>query len=106
MNHDKGEEERELDILTKDLECLQIEINKVTTRIKDIRSKCENKEPITKTDKKKELQVGDSVIVTGTYRNRKGVTGTIVKITPAQVRLRPHNGNDEFQIYKQNIKLT
>jgi preprotein translocase subunit YajC len=106
MNHDKEEEERELDILTKDLERLQIQINKVTTRINDIRLKRDNKEPITRTDKKKELQIGDSVIVTGTYRNHKGVTGTIVKITPAQVRLRPHNGNDEFQIYKQNVKLT
>ncbi len=104
MNHDKKAEERELNKLTKDLERLQIEINKVKKEINVIKSKQNIEEP-TVTHKKRVLKLGDTVIVTGTYRNRKGVTGTIVKITPAQVRLKPDNGRDEFQIYKQNIKL-
>jgi hypothetical protein len=97
-------ESNELDTLTKDLERLQIQINKVAKRINDIRSKQNIKGPIVK-DKKRALKIGDTVIVTGTYRNRKGVTGTIVKITPAQIRLKPNNGKDEFQIYKQNVRL-
>jgi preprotein translocase subunit YajC len=104
MNHDKREEEIELNKLVEDLEQLQIQIKKVTTRINEIKSKHNIKKPTTKSNKKKELQIGDAVIVTGTYRNRKGITGKVVKITPAQIRLKPDNGNDEFQIYKQNIK--
>jgi preprotein translocase subunit YajC len=105
MENDRLEEERDLKRLTEDLERLQIQINKVNQQISEIRSKQNKKEPVISNKKKTALKVGDTVIVTGTYKNRKGVTGTVVKITPAQIRLKPENGKDEFQVYKQNVKL-
>jgi preprotein translocase subunit YajC len=105
MENDRLEEERDLKRLTEDLERLQIQINKVNQQISEIRSKQNKKEPVISNKKKTTLKVGDTVIVTGTYKNRKGVTGTVVKITPAQIRLKPENGKDEFQVYKQNVKL-
>jgi RNase P/RNase MRP subunit p29 len=105
MDREKDNSEtNKLDTLTKDLKRLQIQISKVTKRINNIQSKQNIEGPIVK-DKKQVLKIGDTVIVTGTYRNRKGVTGTVVKITPAQIGLKPSDRKDKFQIYKQNAKL-
>lgn len=104
MERKRNEEEEELEKLTKDLEQLQLQINQVNNRINNIRSNRNKKESIV-SKKKETIKIGDTVIVTGNYRNRKGVTGTVIKITPAQIRLRPSNGNNDFQVYKQNVKL-
>jgi hypothetical protein len=105
MNHRKSGEKEDLNTLMKDLEqSLQLQVDIIMKKIKDIRSNQDTKS-LTIINKKKTLKVSDTVIVTGTYCNCKGVTGTIVQITPVQIQLRLDNRKDEFQIYKQNVKL-
>lgn len=100
MSRKDEENDKELQQLISDLEQLKLQVNDITKRIEELKGKPINKDPI----KSKQLKVGDKVIVTNNYRNRKGITGNIVRVTPAQVRIRPDNGNNEFQVYKQNVK--
>jgi preprotein translocase subunit YajC len=104
MSRKENEQNKDLDTLVKDLKQLQIQVNIVKRQIKNLRSERNGKESTT-SNRKKTLKVGDTVVVMGSYRNRKGVTGKVVKITPAQIQLRPDSGKDKFQIYKQNVKL-
>jgi chromosome segregation ATPase len=82
MENDRYGEERDLEELTKDLKHLQLQINNVNRQINNIQSKQNTKEPIV-SNKKRTLKLRDTAVVTGTYWNRKGVTGKVVKITPA-----------------------
>jgi preprotein translocase subunit YajC len=104
MSRKENEQNKDLDTLVKDLKQLQIQVNIVKRQIENLRSERNGKESTT-SNRKKTLKVGDTVVVMGSYRNRKGVTGKVVKITPAQIQLRPDSGKDKFQIYKQNVKL-
>ncbi len=104
MSRKESDKNKDLETLVKDLEKLQIQVDVVKRQIENLKSESNRKKRAT-LNKKQTLKVGDTVVVTGSYRNRKGVTGRVVKITPAQIRLRPDSGKDEFQIYKQNVKL-
>ncbi len=103
MSKKEDEQDKNIETLIEDLERLQIQVDIVKKQIENLKFK-NNSKKSTITNKKRILKVGDTVVVTGSYRNRKGITGKVVKITPAQVRLRPDSGGNEFQVYKQNIK--
>jgi preprotein translocase subunit YajC len=103
MSIKEDEQDKNIETLIEDLERLQIQVDIVKKQIENLKSK-NNVKKSTIADKKRILKVGDTVVVTGSYRNRKGITGKVVKITPAQVRLRPDSGENEFQVYKQNVK--
>ena len=51
----------------------------------------------------RELQAGDRVIITNNYRGARGVTGTIVRVTPATVLIDPDSGGPEIRRYKANV---
>ena len=102
MGQEENREDTELNRLINDLKNLKVQVNDITKRIDELKGNTNNK----KITKNKEFQIGNKVIITNNYRNRKGITGNIIRITPAQVRIKPSNGNAEFQVYKQNIKRT
>jgi preprotein translocase subunit YajC len=100
MSRKESKKDTELNRLINDLENLKIQVKDITKRIEDLQGNTNHK----KSDKHRGFEIGDKVIITNNYRNRKGITGNIVRITPAQVKIKPSNGNAEFHVYKQNIK--
>jgi preprotein translocase subunit YajC len=57
---------------------------------------------------KKEIEVGDRVIVTSRYRNRFGTRGTIVKVTKAQYLIDPDKESNvarQFRVHHNNVDL-
>jgi hypothetical protein len=105
--------ERELQDLVDNLNRLQIQVNDVTRRIQNVREQ-RNREtqdqqvpaqPQNRRNRRRPLQVEDRVVVTNKYKGRQGVTGTVTKVTAAQVRVQPDGGGDSFRIYKANVRL-
>jgi hypothetical protein len=80
----KDDVDKEVDILTEELENLQIEFeqrtNQLNFRINDLRSS-------KKGSQLKTFKVGDKVVITNNYNCCKGVQGEVLKITKSFVYL-------------------
>jgi hypothetical protein len=101
----------EIDELTEELRKLQIQANNIQNRLQQIRERQQQTDVTTETrttqqkeDRNRPLRIGDRVTVTNRYKNRQGVTGIVVKLTPTQAVVRPENGEEEFRKYKANLR--
>jgi predicted nuclease with TOPRIM domain len=100
----------EIDELTEELAKLQIQVDTIQNRLKEIK---ERNQKATETTQNRNLQqensnrplrVGDQVSVTNRYKGRQGVTGIVVRLTQTQAVVRPENGEEEFRKYKANLR--
>jgi preprotein translocase subunit YajC len=109
-SRESNESDIELEELIAELDQLQLQVNTVSRRLQSVRErqrqKTRNNSDHTRQKKKKRepLRAGDRVVVTNRYKGRQGLEGTIVKVTAAQVQVKPDNGDEEFRIYKANVR--
>jgi preprotein translocase subunit YajC len=52
----------------------------------------------------KDLQTGDRVKITNNYHGARGTTGTIVRVTPATVLIKPDGGGNNIRRFKENVQ--
>jgi hypothetical protein len=107
-DRERNSTDSELEELIEDLERLQVQLNNIAQRVRNIKgrrpSSIDNTKRASRKSRNTTLKIGDSVVVTNRYKGRKGQTGVVVGITATQVRLKPDNGEDEYRSYKANVK--
>jgi hypothetical protein len=119
MKNVKGKEshtedsDNELAALATQLQRIQLELNVIKERVNTIQENnvttgeketSTNAEEELKQKNKNELSVRTRVIVTNRYKGKYGVEGTIIRVTNAQVIIRPSNGGEDFRKWKQNVR--
>ena len=106
---------RRIELSNDNVEELINELQQITTRIDHISDTLHDagirtRNAATNTQRRRraarQVKVGDRVEVTSSYKNRRGITGTVVRLTPTQAYIRPEGDTGEFRVYKQNIKQT
>ena len=93
--------DKELTDATHQLQRLQIQLNNTETRINELKGR---RRTLNSDDKKRRnIIVGDKVRITDNYKGRRGHEGIVIKVTPTQVKIRPSNGGEVYNKYKQNV---
>jgi uncharacterized NAD(P)/FAD-binding protein YdhS len=98
--------DREIQNLINELEDLRIEFNTksdiITRKLTRLRRQ------VNKTQKEQfitdELEIGELVRITNSYKGQKGTTGIIERITEKQVTIRNQNSNIRYTRSKKNVE--
>ena len=84
---------REIAIITKQIDTLVLDFNRQTKELKNRLEQLKSDKRATKTNNQEStaLQLGDTVAITNNYLYKKGTKGVIVKLTKTRVTLRDTN---------------
>ena len=105
MKNEKSHQDKIKDLVNK-LETLTIETRQLTQELKRLQENTTNLSINTNTQEAADsnpYKIGDRVIITNSYRGKKGTRGSIIATTTSLVTLIDHNGK-EYKRKHTNVK--
>lgn len=97
--------DREIQAITDEIQQLTLEFNLRTDRLQRRLTRLQVQHSDTTTDNTNQLQLGDIVEITNSYRGKKGVTGTVIHLTKKRVTLRDYHNQSYTRSYNNVRKV-
>ena len=90
--------------LTQTLESLEITKKRLTERRNSIIVRASRRTKAETRKSKRDIRVGDIVIVKDNYKGRQGIKGIVTEVYTTQLLLAPLDGSTSFRKYKENVR--